>query len=662
MAKVIFFDDIDFGILKAGSDEVSTSGKWLDNGIYFTNPKSENGKSKPHHIAHDSYIYTLGSNVKLGDEYASKTEDSSYYISVISGISADPFKKEITYDTTKYDLSAIFEDISNMKQQISEILGILNEQETVSSFTFSLSRTGIIDTSLSNFVVGEPILAKITDIIPSSAKYSYFNIESNDNSITKIPHTVDDEDSFYFNNATPTSVSASIMTGTENESRGSTNNVTVSYAPIYTYAYSCGIRVAGLDNININTTSSLQDTFNGTIHNLMFNSLKNINVETDSNITHKKLSDYYSVGNYNIYHNNSYTTTTGTPSLLTYAIKKQNTATYINTSVELNVQAYLVCYTIKTEDPEKIGDFDKYSEKKYSYISENINSATVEQYLGRTKEYYTFKNTYTSNNTDKEITSGTTKVSALPFTGNKPHRKDILITYTLNRPSGITIKESGKDEPLSSLNLTVGKPVNLVVTLDNVNNLHTNLRGITVDKTGDITVDKTSIASGDTITVKANGSGSITFSSINKTVNIPVSVTSQQYAKYLVKIEKEGGEGGNITGRTVVPLNEETPYGIKLLAPGTIKHGDKANTNYLSIVDNFPVNKTDKNNPPIELYYFATIQEFSIFKNDIDGRNIELTDIPYKEETIDGVNYYMIKSTSGSSGFNNGEEFYIQIK
>ena len=662
MAKVIFFDDIDFGLKTyTGSDEVSTSGKWLDNGIYFTNPKSEDGQPKPHHIAHDSYIYTLGSNVKPGDEYSSKTEKSSYYISVISGISADPFNKEITYDTTKYDLSNIFDELSDMKRQILDILGRLNGQETVSSFTFSLSRTGITDSSLLNFVVGEPILAKITDIIPSSSKYSYFNIIESDY-ISKLDHTVgDDEDSFYFTTPKTTSVSASIITGPENTSQTSTiDNVTVSYATIYTYAYSCGKRIAGLNNVDINADVSLRNTF-ADIHNNMFGYLADIVMEeTDSNIAdstiaNKKLSDYYNVPSYKIYYNNSYTTTEGTSLLLTYAIKQQNKPTFINTRVDLDVQAYLVCYTVKTEEPDNLNNY-KYA-YNYAYITD-ITNATVNQYLGSNKTYYTCKNTCNG----KDISGG--PVADLDFVTNKPHRKDILITYTLNKPSGITVlKDNAAVE--STLQLTIGTPVDLVVTLDNDSELHDSLKGITVAVTGDISVTVndtsiTSINSGDNIKVTANGSGSIMFGSINNiSSTISVSLVAQEYSKYLVTIEKDAD--GTISGRRIVPLNEEKPYGIKLLEPGTIKNGDKANTEHLSIVEDFPPNKTDKNNPPIELNYFATTQEFSIFKNDIDDKNIELTAIKCTEETIDDIKYYMIKSTTGSSGFYNGETFYIQI-
>lgn len=654
MAKVIFFDDIDFGLLKDGSDEVSTSGKWLDNGIYFTNPKSENEQSKPHHIAHDSYIYTLGSNVKPGDEYELETTDSSYYISVISSISANPFEKEIKYSTTKYDLSGIFEDISNMKQQILDILGRLNGQETVSSFTFSLSRTGITDNSFKNFVVGEPILAKITSITPSSGKYSNFNIIQSDD-IVKIDHTVSDEDSFYFNTAKSTSVSASIMTGSENASITSTiNDVTVSYAPIYTYPYSCGVRVARLNNVNINTSSpgiSLQSKFTD-IQSIIFNKLKDTPVETESNIANKKLSDYYNVNSYKVYYNNSYTTTTGTPSLLTYAIKQQNKPTFINTSVELNVKAYLVSYTVKTENPNSIGTYNTET-TKYAYITD-ITNATVNQYLGSNKTSYTCQNT--CNGTI--VTGGS--VASLPFATNKPHRKDILITYTLIRPSGITIKESGKDEPLSSLNLTIGEPVNLVVTLNNDGELHNDLKVITVAKTGGIDVSKTSIRSGETITVTATGagSGSITFSN-SKITNILKQITVNINERPLeIKIFKKF-DGST---RTMIEATEDEISNIYIY-----------NSNDTNIKDGLPTSGFNSSTLSSDFRIFSMNYDFEIYgerEDETTGKTVfELlygtNDSTHQRKTgkvtlSDNKTYYYIQEFNGGN-VANVSLIYIKI-
>lgn len=645
MAKVIFFDDIDFE-LKPGTsgDEVSTSGKWLDNGIYFTNPKSEN--EQPHHIAHDSYIYTLGSKVKPGDEYASKTEESNYYISVISGISANPFKKEITYDTTKYDLSGIFEDLSNMKQQILDILGRLNGQETVSSFTFSLSRTGITDNSFKNFVVGEPILAKITSITPSSGKYSNFNIIQSDD-IVKIDHTVSDEDSFYFNTAKSTPISASIMTGSENASITSTiNDITVSYAPIYTYPYSCGVRVAALNNVNINTSSpgiSLQSKFTD-IQSIIFNKLKDTPVETESNIANKKLSDYYNVNSYKVYYNNSYTPTTGTPSLLTYAIKQQNKPTFINTSVELNVKAYLVSYTVKTQNTDNLNTYT-YA-YNYAYITD-ITNATVNQYLGSNKTYYTCKNTCNG----KDISGG--PVAGLDFVTNKPHRKDILITYTLIIPSGITVlKDDSAVE--SQLQLTVGETVNLVVTLDNESELHNELKGITVAKTGDIDVNKTSIRSGETITVKANGTGSITFRSskfttVNKTITIK---TVENFDVYKLKSYKDTQT--NTWIHNLVKIESPKDIGINILPKGTVKSGQGIADDKLTTIPNdfYDLSEDDNPNTIINLVLQSN---FEIYENTVEEK-IELVNRDILTITVENKTYYYCKAISA------GYTCYIQLK
>lgn len=658
MAKVIFFDDIDFGLLKDGSDEVSTSGKWLDNGIYFTNPKSENEQSKPHHIAHDSYIYTLGSNVKPGDEYELETTDSSYYISVISSISANPFEKEIKYSTTKYDLSGIFEDISNMKQQILDILGRLNRQETVSSFTFSLSRTGITDNSFKNFVVGEPILAKITSITPSSGKYSNFNIIQSDD-IVKIDHTVSDEDSFYFNTAKSTSVRASIMTGSENSSITSTiNDVTVSYAPIYTYPYSCGVRVARLNNVNINTSSpgiSLQSKFTD-IQSIIFNKLKDTPVETESNIANKKLSDYYNVNSYKVYYNNSYTTTTGTPSLLTYAIKQQNKSTFINTSVELNVKAYLVSYTVKTENPNSIGTYNTET-TKYAYITD-ITNATVNQYLGSNKTSYTCQNT--CNGTI--VTGGS--VASLPFATNKPHRKDILITYTLVKPNGISVTYAdGTTIEEQQLNLNVGgEPVQLkaaLTTLNNNDKLHDSLKGITVDVTGGIRVDTNTITSGGTITVTATGpgSGSITFknskiTTVNKTINVNVNEVPLE-----IKIFKKYDK----STQTMIEATEDEISNIHIY-----------NSNDTNIKDGLPTSGFNSSKLSSDFRIFAMNYDFEIYgerEDETTGKTVfELiygtNDSTYENKTVkltlsDKI-YYCIQEFNGGN-VANVSLIYIKI-
>lgn len=467
--KVVFFDDTGIDYNTSSNDSVANSGM-IGNGIYFSPEDSES-----HHISHLGHIYTLGSKVSKGDDGESinvanindgKLETT--HAKIVSNIIGDPFKKTVEYNLSELDFDNVIKTINSLVDRCNDLQSQINNistgQQTVSSFSVSIKRTG--STSPTNYVIGEPIEITYSNIQPTGAIVKGFGMDSTTvlDDITVSGSTIS---AITKSETTGTTLRAYLLSPTNTSKVYKDTTIKIS-KPTITYIGKCG-------NTTVRTTGSY--IYNGSLQNdvqevcaYIKAIIENSNVTVYDTATGKnKISDYYTVSN-TVLNNNS----NPTGILLNYAAKTGST-TVVNSSNTLNVSKYIVRIS-------KTGTNESTTSYVLGGTLASIN--TIGQIINDLDNLEVTGYTYV-------IKSGSTTISDLNqpitnlsnYSNNQPHCKDLKIVYSKIQVHPKIYQKNIKASEYFDTNTGIGRMDDLLSTLTE-SSAENNFN---IENTGDLT-------------------------------------------------------------------------------------------------------------------------------------------------------------------------------
>ncbi len=477
--KVVFFDDTGIDYNTSSNDSVANSGM-IGNGIYFSPEDSES-----HHISHLGHIYTLGSKVNKGDDGESinvaniidgKLETT--HTKIVSNIIGDPFKKTVEYNLSELDFGNVIKTINSLVDRCNDLQSQINNistgQQTVSSFSVSIKRTG--STSPTNYVIGEPIEITYSNIQPTSAIVKGFGMDSTTvlDDITVSGSTIS---AITKSETTGTTLRTYLLSPTNTSKVYKDTTIKIS-KPTITYIGKCG-------NTTVKTTGSY--IYNGSLQNdvqevcaYIKAIIENSNVTVYDTATGKnKISDYYTVSN-TVLNNNS----NPTGILLNYATKTGST-TVVNSSNTLNVSKYIVRIS-KTGTNESTTSYVLGgTQTSINTIGQIINDLDNLEVTGYT---YVIKSGIT---TISDLNQPITNLSN--YSNNQPHCKDLKIVYNKIQVQQKIYQKNIKASEYFDMKTGIGRMNELLSTLtessaeNNFNIENTgDLTGLSVDGTPNI--------------------------------------------------------------------------------------------------------------------------------------------------------------------------------